>query len=219
MERLRHMVGNFLAIASEHDGLRNAKCLQLNNGLRTVGLDLVVDNNMACILTINRHMDDSTDVMTVVPLRPNGIHHLRVAHADDFVPYPRTDTMTRNLLDIADMTTIRRLIRKGITQGSANGMGREMLDMSSEMEQLVFVVGVRVYSLNSELSMREGARLVEDHGIDLGKNIHIVGTLDEDSFARSTTYASKECERDADDKSARTRNHEEHQGTIEPSRE
>ena len=129
-----HVVSHFLAVTSEHDGFVDAKGLQLRNGLSTVRLDLVVDDDMTCILTIDGHVDDGADMMAVVPLGADTVHHLRVTHADNLVPYPCTDTVTSNFLDIADLATIGSLIRKGITQGSANGMGREMLDMGSEME-------------------------------------------------------------------------------------
>ena len=72
-------------------------------------------------------------MMAVMPLGTNAVHHLRIAHADYLIPYARTDAVTSNLLDLGNLTAIRRLIREGIAQGGANGMGREVLDMSSHM--------------------------------------------------------------------------------------
>ena len=72
-------------------------------------------------------------MMAVVPFGTHCVHHLRIAHADNLIPYPCTDTMTCNFLDIANLTTICGLIREGIAQGSANGMRGEVLNMSSEM--------------------------------------------------------------------------------------
>ena len=98
-------------------------------------------------------------------------------------------------------------------------MSGEMFDMRCEVQQLVFVASIRMYSLNGELTMREGARLVEDHGIYFGQDIHIVGAFDKDSLARSTANATKEREGHTDDKGTGTRDHEEHQSAIQPSGE
>ena len=114
-------------------GLVDAKGMELGNGLGTVGLDLVVDNDMARIFTINSYVDDGTYMMAIVPFRTNGIHHLRVTHTDDLIPYPGADAMTCNLLDITDDATVCSLIRESVTQGCADGMGREVFDVGSEM--------------------------------------------------------------------------------------
>ena len=115
--------------------------------------------------------------------------------------------MTSYLLNITHLTTIRSLIREGIAQSRTNGVSGEVLNMSCEMEQLMFITSVRMNSLNSKLAMRESARLIEDNGIDLGEDIHIIGTLDEDTFARGTAYAPKEGKGHADDEGTGTRYH------------
>ena len=85
--------------------------------------------------------------------------------------------MTRNLLDIANHTTIRSLIREGIAQGCTYGMSGEMLDMSSEVEQLMFAASVRMDSRHCKRPMSQCASLVEDHRTHLCQHIHIVGAL------------------------------------------
>ena len=69
---------------------------------------------------------------------------------------------------------------------------------------------------DGKLTMRESTRLIEDHRIDLRQHVHIVGSLDEDSFSRSPTNTTKECQRHADHQGTGTRDHEEHQGAIQP---
>ena len=98
-------------------------------------------------------------------------------------------------------------------------MGGEMFDMGSEVKQLMFVAGVRMNSLNGKLAMRKRACLIEDHSIDLSQDIHIVGTLDEDTLTRSTTNTTKERKRHANNKSTGTRDNKEHQGPIQPCSE
>ena len=73
-----------------------------------------------------------------------------------------------------------------------------------------------MHGRNGELAMREGAGLVEDNGIDLRQDIHIVGTLDENTFPRGTPDATEERQRHTDDEGTGTGDHEEHQGTVQP---
>ena len=133
MEFVGDMISHFLTITSKHDGTSDAKLLELRDGFCAVRLDLVVDDDMARIFTINGYMNDSTHMMAVVPFCTYGIHHLRITHTDNLIPYPGTDAMTSDLLNITDDTAIGSLIREGITQGCPNRMGREMLDMGSKM--------------------------------------------------------------------------------------
>ena len=133
MEFVGDMISHFLTIASKHDGTSDAQFLELGDGLSAVRLNLVVDNDMTCIFTINGYMDDGTNMMAVVPFCAYGIHHLCIAHTDHLIPYPCTDTMTCDLLDLTDDAAIGSLIREGITQGCANGMGREVFDMGSKV--------------------------------------------------------------------------------------
>ena len=42
--------------------------------------------------------------------------------------------MTCYFLDIRDLATIRCLVGEGITQGSTDGMGGEVLDVGSEVK-------------------------------------------------------------------------------------
>jgi hypothetical protein len=86
--------------------------------------------------------------------------------------------LTSLLADIADLTTVGSLVREGVAQGCTDGMGREVFDVSGEVEQLVFVAGVGMDGLNGKLPMRECARLVEHHGINLCQDVEIIGTLD-----------------------------------------
>ena len=78
-------------------------------------------------------MNDGAKMVAVVPMGAYGIHHLRIAHTDDIGAYLRTDTVTCYLLDIAHLTAIGSFIWEGIAQGSAYGVGGEMLYMSGEV--------------------------------------------------------------------------------------
>ena len=91
--------------------------------------------------------------------------------------------------------------------------------MGSEVEQLVLVAEIGVNGLDGKLSVGERARLVEDHRLHLSQDIHVVGTLDEDTTTRGASDTSEEREGNTDNQRTRTTHHEEHQGAIKPSGE
>ena len=71
-------------------------------------------------------------------------------------------------------------------------MCREMLDVGCQMKQFTFVAIVGMDSLNGKLSTSQRARLVENHGTYFRQHIHVVGSLDKDSMARCSAYATEE---------------------------
>ena len=118
-----HIVSHFLPIARQHNSLGNVQCFQTGNGISTIFLDTVVDDDMSGINTVNGHMDNGTHMRTVVPLSAYCIHHFRITHTDDMVFHLGTNTMSADFLDIADFTAIRSLIRESVAQSSTNRMG------------------------------------------------------------------------------------------------
>ena len=119
-------------------------------------------------------------------------------------------------LDIGDAAAVGGLVGEGVAQRGSYGMGGEMLYVGGEMEQLVLVNMVGMDGRDGKLSVGERARLVEDHGAELGEHIHVIGPLDEDALTRGSSDAAEEGERHADDEGARTTDHEEHQGAVNP---
>ena len=87
-EGLGHMLGHLTTVARQHHRLPHTEGLQGGDGLSTVRLDLIVDDDMSGIRPVDGHMDHRTRAVlivalrTVVPLGTHGIHHLRVAHID-----------------------------------------------------------------------------------------------------------------------------------------
>ena len=124
--------------------------------------------------------------------------------------------MTGYLLDIGNLTAVGSLIGEGIAQGCADGVRGKVLHMGGEVQELAFIDQIGMHGGYCKLAMGEGARLVEDDGMNLCQHIHIVGPLHKDSLTRGTADAAEERQRHADDEGAGTRNHQEHQGSIEP---
>ena len=67
-----------------------------------------------------------------------------------------------------------------------------------------------------EAALREGARLVKDDGVCIGKRLEVVAALDEDAGAACTADAGKEGERHGDDERTRAGDDEEGQGAVDP---
>ena len=135
-ERLSHMLGHLTTVACQHHRLRHAQLFQLADSLTTVFLYFVVDDDVTSILTVNSHMDNRAYVVAVAPLGAHGLHHLRIAHCHQFVAHTGTDAVTGYLLYLAYLAAVRRLVGEGIAQGSADGVRREVLHVSSEVQQL-----------------------------------------------------------------------------------
>ena len=97
--------------------------MQALDGLRTIVFYLVINDDMACIDAIDGHMNDSANVVAVVPTSANAVHHLRITHTYRFVANTGTDALTSYFLDIRYLTAVSSLIGEGIAQGSTDGMG------------------------------------------------------------------------------------------------
>ena len=151
-----------------------------------------------------------------MPLRAYPVHHLRVAHAHLSAFHTGLDAMSRYLLHVSEPTTIGGLIGKGGPQGFSYGMGREMLHVSRQVQQLPLIEIIGVDSRHRELTIGKCARLVKHHGAYLGQGVHVTTALHQDAFTGSPAQATKESERHADDQGAGTRYHQEHQSPLQP---
>ena len=99
---LSHVTPYFFTVTCQHNCFLDTQLLELGDGIDTVVLDLVVDDDVSCIFPVDGYMYDGTHMMAVMPLGSDGIHHLRITYTDDVVAHLGTDTMTCNLLHIAD---------------------------------------------------------------------------------------------------------------------
>ena len=91
--------------------------------------------------------------------------------------------------------------------------------MGCQVQQMMFIESIRMNGGHGKLTVSKRSRLVEDNGVDFCQNIQIVGSLHQNTFARSPTNATEEGQGNTDDQGTRTGNHQEHQGAIEPSGE
>ena len=171
---------------------------------------------MPCVSAIDRDMDDGSHMMARLPFYAKMIHHLRVAHADDLPSDIGTDTMPGNFLNIGNLAAIGSLVGKSIAQSSANGMGGEMLDMSSQMQQFVFVKLIGMHSFYGKLTMSERSGLVKNNSTNIGQCVHKIAAFHENTLTRSATQSTEERERYTDDQRARARHHQEYESTMKP---
>ena len=136
LKLLSNVFGHFLAVTGKHYRSSHTQRFQSCNCLRTVVLHLIINDNVSRIFTIDSHMDNRSNMVTIMPLRANSIHHLGVAHTDQLSAHISPNSLTSNLFHLAHRTAIRGFVGEGIAQGRPNGMRRKMLDMSCKMEQL-----------------------------------------------------------------------------------
>ena len=113
-KRLSHMLGHLTTVACQHHRLRHAQLFQLADSLTAVVFDFIVDDDVTSILTVNSHMDNRAYVAAVAPLGTHGLHHLRIAHCHQFVAHTGTDAVTGNLLYLAYLAAVRRLVGEGV---------------------------------------------------------------------------------------------------------
>ena len=112
-------------------------------------------------------MDDGSHVVAVLPTGTDGIHQPGVAYANQQVADAGTNALTGNFLYVAHPTAVGGLVREGIAQGGTDGMGREVLHMGCQVQQLMLVTGVGMNHFDGKLSVRQRACLVEHHRVNL----------------------------------------------------
>ncbi len=214
---LCHLLPHLFAVAGEHHGAAHANRLQVAHGLGAVVPHFVLDDDVAGIFPVDGNMDDGADMAAIMPLHPDGIHHFGIADANRHAFHFGANAVSSNLFHVAQLAAVGGLVGEGVAKGGSNGMGGIMLDVGGKMQQMPLVALLGMHGSDGELTLRERARLVEHHRVDLRQHIHVVGAFHEDAFTRCASDAAKKSEWHTDDQGARARNHKEHQGTIEPS--
>ena len=218
-ELLCHILGDFLAVSREHHFMLDSQLFKFSDSFCTVFLDHIVDDDVSGVAAVYGDMDYGAGHVAGMPASADSVHHPGVAHTDDVVSDARPDTHPGHLLNFSNLAAVRGFLGEGVAQCRGHRMRRVMLDMRSHVQQMVLVAGLGMDGFDEELSMSQGTSLVEHHRRGLGKGVHVIGSLDEDAFARSAAYASEEGQGHADDQRAGAGNNEKHQRTIEPGRE
>ena len=99
-ELLRHVVGDSLNVAREHDGLLHARALEGRDGIARVVLDDIGDHDVAGVCAVNRHVDDRADAAAVLPLDTELIHELAVARGHAVAVHGRDHAAAAALFDV-----------------------------------------------------------------------------------------------------------------------
>ena len=103
---LGYMPSYFLAIARKHHGFVDTYSFQLLNRLFTIRLNLVINDDMTSVLSVDGHVNDRTNVMAIVPFGTNGIHHFRIAHTYGLFAYFGSYALSCYFFYIANLTTV-----------------------------------------------------------------------------------------------------------------
>ena len=102
-----------------------------------------------------------------------------------------SDALSGNLLHLADLTSVCCFFWESCSQGSTDRVGRVVLHVSSQMQQVFFsflfsflrsrvplALVSLMYGFYRKFSMRQCARFVEDDRIHFRQSIYIVGPFD-----------------------------------------
>ena len=178
-----HITSHLVAVASKHHNTLYSNGFERCNSLLAIVLNLVIDNDVPCIVAIDCHMNDGTHMWAVIPFCTDSIHHASVAHVHHITSNCGTYSLACNLLDIGHCATIGCLVGEGVAQRSTYGMSREMLYMGGEMQQLMLIAGARMHSCYLKLTMGESSRLIKHHSSHLSECIDVISTLYENALA------------------------------------
>ncbi len=159
-----------LTVAGEHHGALHSELLQCPDSLLGVGLHLVGNDDMACIVAVDSHMNHcSHDVAAQragVHMSPHGFHHPHIAHADLLAVDARLHTFTGHFFDAFHLTVVM-FLRISLAQGRRNGVSGEAFHMGGQVKQLALIEVIGMYGRDSKDALGERARLVEHYGSHL----------------------------------------------------
>ena len=99
-------VGDLLHVTGEHNGLLNARMLQVCNGLLGVRLDDIGDDDVSGVLAVKRHMDYCADAAAVLVGDVQLLHELVVAGGDLNSIYLGDNAVTADLFNISDAAAV-----------------------------------------------------------------------------------------------------------------
>ena len=175
---------HFPPVSGKHDNLPHSKRSKPGNGIPTVFLYLVVDDDMSHIHPVHSYMYDSADLIAIVPFGAYAVHHLGISYADHLTVDPGPYTLSGDLLHIRHITAVHRFFRESITQGRPYRVCRIMLHMSGKVQKLFFIKMIRMDGLHLKLSVSKGTCLVKYDRIHFGKSIKIIAAFHQDSISR-----------------------------------
>ena len=208
-------VGDLLHVTGEHNGLLNARMLQVCNGLLGVRLDDIGDDDVAGVLAVERHVDYCADTVAALVGDVQLLHELVVAGGDLNSIYLGDNAVAADLFDIRDAAAVD-LLAVGALETLADRMGGGTFGESCVLKQLFLLDRCVVHGADLEYALGQRAGLVKHNSLDLRQSLKIVGAFDEDTFLARAADAGEEAERDADDERAGAADNEEGQRTVYP---
>ena len=178
-----HGIGDFLAVARQHDGRLHAGGMQAVDGFLGVVFHHVGDDDVAQVLAVDRHVQDGADELAVVVELLFGFHEPVVADEHAVLVHGGGHALARDLFDVVDFVVIDHA---GIAfhDRKRDGMVGIRLGMSRVRQKQVLVdAAMRVHGHDAEPSARERARLVEGDSVDFGKHLEVARTLHQNALA------------------------------------
>ncbi len=171
--RLAHSGG----VAGEHDGLSYTGGLQVPDGLGSVRLHLVGDDDVTQIGALGGHVDRGAHLVAGVPGDAELIHQLSIAHPDGYAVHLGLNALARALLHAGHPAPVQ-LHAPGLPDGAGNGVVGVGLGQGGQLQQMLFGALVGVDGGDVEHTLCQSAGLVKDHNFRVGQGLQVVAALD-----------------------------------------
>ena len=204
-----------MRVTRKHDGALHARFMQTFDRRLRRGLERIGDDDVSGILACDRHLHDCARVVTRAVLNSETLHELAIASGHFDTVDLRRHAETADFLDVCDTRAVE-LLAVSLLQTAADGMRRGALSERGKFQEFFVIHRAVMHAIDFEDAARQGARLVEDDGVDLGEHFEVVRALDEHALAARTADAREEAQGNADDECAWAAHDEEDQGAVNP---
>ncbi len=182
-ELLRNRLGNFGAVAREHDGLLHACRMQVGDALRGIFLHHVGDDDVACIRAVKGNVEYGAGKLAIVVGNTLLAHELVVTHQHNMLVHHRTNAMAALLGNFRDAIAVD-LARERLFDGKRDRMVGIRLCMGGDgKDELGVYLGgsLGVHRNHIERAVGKGARLVEYHRFRFRERFQVVAALHQDT--------------------------------------
>ena len=211
------LVRRCLRVAGEHDQPLHSGRPQCRQRFAGVGLLHVGDYNVAHILAVDRHMDDRSRPIALMPRGADTFHHLAVAHGDHLAVDPRLNAVPRDLLDIRHVAVVL-FLRIGRPQRIGDGMRRIALHMRCQMQEILLADNLRMHRSNFKHASRQRPGLIENHRVNIRQRLEIIRAFHQDAARRSAADSGEKRQRHGDNEGAGAADDKQNERPLDPYR-
>ena len=155
-----HRLGHIFLVAGQHDGAPYAGFSQGFHSLASVSFQLIGDQDMAGILSIQRNMDDRSDFVTIFCCNSKPFHKAEIPRGDLLTIYNGDHTLARILGHIRHTSEVERFA-VGFLKAPADRMARMSFRQGSELNKLLIFHRAVMHTGHDKISLGYSSGLVK----------------------------------------------------------